>query len=93
MQWIASLLGLTQTERSRETHLPCVLLLAEDGVRIEVLEQTLPCGHTAYLIKGEYYVNERGEWLPIAYLREFNAETATKLLAQASKFVASLNAT
>lgn len=89
-QWIANLLGLARRRAKKETNLPCVYSVAEENVRVDVLEHTLPCGHNAYSIYGEFYVEDFEKWVMIVDLRDYNAETTIKLLQKAAKFTAAL---
>lgn len=89
-QWIATLLGLARSRANTETNLPCVYSIAEENVRVDVLEHVLPCGHNAYSIFGEFYAEEIQKWVKIIDLRDYNVETAIKLLQKAAKFTASL---
>src|SRR5437016_356747 len=90
LQWIANLIGLAGSRTKKESGLPCVYSVAEDGVRVDVLERLLPCGHCAYSVQAEFFVEELAEWIPIADLRDYNVQTAIKLLDRGAKFVASL---
>jgi hypothetical protein len=90
-QWIAKLQGLVRRRARKETILPCVYSVAEENVRVDVLEHVLPCGHNAYSIYGEYYVEEFGKWVNIIDLRDFNAERAFWLLRKAMVFLAALD--
>src|ERR1700730_7366624 len=87
-QWIAKLLGLTRSQPKKEKDLPCVYSVAEENVRVDVLEHVLPCGHNAYSIYGEFYVEKLQKWFTIVDLRDYNVETAIKLLQKAAKFTA-----
>ncbi len=89
-QWIATLLGLARSRAKKETNLPCVYSVAEENVRVDVLEHVLKCGHTAYSIYGEFYVEDFQKWVKIVDLRDYNVETAIKLLQKAAKFTAAL---
>jgi hypothetical protein len=88
LQWIANLIGRARRQANTEDSLPCVQAYADGNVRVEVVEYLLPCGHNAYGIKGRYFVEEYDEWVPIAELRDFNADTAVSLLQKAADFVA-----
>jgi hypothetical protein len=90
MQWIANLIRRLRKPATTEESLPCVHSLAEGNVRIDVLEYQLPCGHCAYIIRGEYFVEETDTWVKIADLRDFNAEATVWLLQRAARFVAAL---
>jgi hypothetical protein len=89
-QWIARLLGLARRRANKEKSLPCVYSVAEENVRVDVLEHVLPCGHNAYSVYGECYVKDFQKWVKIVDLRDYNVETAIKLLQKAAKFTASL---
>ncbi len=89
-QWIAKLLGLARRRANKEKDLPCVYSVADENVRVDVLEHVLPCGHNAYSIYGEMYVEDFKKWVMVVDLRDYNLETAIKLLQKAAKFTASL---
>lgn len=89
-QWIAKLLRLARSRAKKEKNLPCVYSVAEENIRVDVLEHVLPCGHNAYSIYGEFYVEDFKKWIMIVDLRDYNAQTAIKLLQNAAKFTASL---
>jgi hypothetical protein len=89
-QWIAKLLGLARSRAKKEKDLPCVYSVAEENVRVDVLEHVLPCGHNAYSIYGEFFVENLQKWVTIVDLRDYNVETAIKLLQKAAKFTAAL---
>jgi hypothetical protein len=91
LQRIANLLGLAQPKADPRDSLPCLYSIAEDNVRVDVLEYLLPCGHCAYAIRGEYFVEEFNRWEEIADLRDFNVTTAAKLFGRAAEFVSALN--
>lgn len=65
-----------------------VQLFAQDGVRVEVLYYLLECGHAGYGVRAEYYIAERGEWITIAELRDFNLQQFATLIQLAAKYVA-----
>ena len=90
LQWIANFIGRARRQANTEENLPCVQSYTESNVRVEVVEYTLPCGHKAYRIEGQYFVEETHKWVPIADLRDFNANTAVGLLQKAADFVASM---
>ena len=89
LQWIANLSRRLRKPATKEMP-PCVYSVAEDGIRMDVLEYLLPCGHCAYSIRGEYYVEDLRDWVTVVDLRDYNAQKALKLTAQAAKFIASM---
>ena len=89
LQWIANLFRRLRKPVVKEMP-PCVYSVAEDGIRMDVLEYLLPCGHCAYSIRGEYYVEDLRDWVTVVDLRDYNAQKALKLIAQAAKFIASM---
>jgi hypothetical protein len=90
LQGLANLIRRLRKPASTEECLPCVFSVAEDSVRVDVLEKLLPCGHCAYVIRGEFYVEKFGKWLMTADLRDFNLETTLKLLTKAQGFVSQM---
>jgi hypothetical protein len=90
LQRIAKLLGLARSRANTEASLPCVYSVAEANVRVDVLEVVLPCGHNAYTVFGEFYVEEFQKWVKVIDLRDYNVQTAIKLLQKAATFTASL---
>jgi hypothetical protein len=61
--------------------------IAEDGVRVEVREFPLPCGHRGYAIQAEYFVDDFGRWVLVADLRDFNLYAAIQMLVGAARFI------
>ena len=88
--WIANLIRQLRRPASTEENLPCVYSAADDNIRVDVLEHLLPCGHCAYSIRGECYIEELRDWIKIVDLRDYNAETAIKLTSRAARFVVSM---
>ncbi len=90
MQRIANLIRRLRRPAPKEESLPCVYSVAEDSVRVDVLEVLLKCGHCGYIIRTEFFVEEYGEWLKTADLRDYNLGTTLKLLTRAHGFVSQM---
>lgn len=88
--WIANLISRFRKPESMTLNLPCVYSVVDNFVRVDVLENVLPCGHSAYLIHADYYFEEPREWLQTAALRDFNLESTIKLLNKAQSFVSQM---
>ncbi len=88
--WIANLIRRFRKPATTKETPPCVYSVAEAGIRVDVLEHLLPCGHTAYSILGEFYVEELRDWVTVVNLRDYNAQTALKLITRSVKFVAAM---
>jgi hypothetical protein len=79
---------LNRGMRGRQPELPCVLRLDQDGVRLEVVEYQLPCGHVGYGVNLLFHAGPADEWVEIAALRDFNLEASIDLLTQAQRCIA-----
>jgi hypothetical protein len=86
MKWISGLFRRIRKPAPKEKF-SCVYSLAERNVRLDVLEYLLPCGHRAYSVHGEFYVEEMQQWITVIDLRDYNMNAASEMLCKAVEAV------
>jgi len=68
-----------------------VQVFAEDGVRLEILEYPMDCGHNGYRVKMEFFDTELNDWMLLADIWDHKLTHAANLLAQADRYVTRLH--
>ena len=88
LQWIAKLFSFARSEACCCEMLACVpreKAISRDGLRAEVLEFSLPCGHVGYGIEIARLDEDGKSWFPIARIYDYEMHQAIGLLCDAAK--------